>query len=86
MPTPTGLPKVGEIWERTTKLPPDWRPQTIRFLVLERGRGELWSMKVYIPKRGTMLWPEASYFMHVQELSYIGDANPQVRKHFNIGG
>ena len=38
MPTPSGLPKVGEVWELRYRLPPDWSDNVNRVTVLERGR------------------------------------------------
>jgi hypothetical protein len=42
MPTPTGLPKVGEVWERTFSQPPA-EPVVTRFVVLERTAGDYWA-------------------------------------------
>jgi len=85
MPTPTGLPKVGEVWERTLKLPPDWNPQNVRFVVLERGRGDYWPLRVYIPGKGPQLWVDAAYYLAHGELKYIGPAGPNTRENLGLG-
>jgi hypothetical protein len=84
MPTPTGLPKVGEVWESTRKLPPDWTPHVTRFVVLERGRGDYWSMRVYIPGQGKKLWLDPAYQMMMGGLKYIGPAGPETRKRLGL--
>ena len=92
MPTPTGLPKVGEVWELTTKLPPDWTPHTVRCVVLERGTGSYWSLRVFIPKElprnQRQLWVDASAWLHGsgtgRQLKYIGPAGPETRKKLGL--
>jgi hypothetical protein len=86
MPTPTGLPKVGEVWERTFKLPPDWKPNVIRFVVLERGRGEYWSLRVYVPKARNVIqsWVDPAYWFQRGELKYIGPAGPDTRRKLGL--
>ncbi len=88
MPTPTGLPKVGEVWELTSKLPPDLKPETVRFVVLARGRGEYWSMRVYVPTnapdRQKQLWVDAAYMWSTQEPKYIDVAGPKTKKKLNL--
>jgi hypothetical protein len=70
---------VGEVWERTVKLPPDWQPQTTRFVVLERGRGDYWSMRVFVPGKGRQLWVNPAYAMQMGQLRYIGPAGPKTK-------
>lgn len=84
MPTPSGLPKVGEVWERTIKLPPDGRPFTYGFVVLERGRGDYWSLTVHVRGRAE-LWAHASYWLRQGELRYIGAAGPKTKKRLGLG-
>jgi hypothetical protein len=72
------------VWERTTKLPPDWKQQKVRFVVLERGRGDYWSLRVHIPNLGKKLWVDAAYYMQQGELAYIGPAGPETRKRLGI--
>jgi len=81
MPTPTGLPKPGEVWKRTSRLPPDWTPHVTVFRVIERGRGDYWSMRVRVieidgeppsayhdrPK----LWVDCAYWMRCGELELV---------------
>jgi hypothetical protein len=84
MPTPTGLPKVGEVWERTIKLPPDWVPVVTRFVVLERTGGDYWALRVWLPARGRRpgrreLWVDPAYSLQRGELAYVGPAGPKTR-------
>lgn len=79
MPTPTGLPKVGEIWERTYRLPPDWEPNTVRFEVLSRSGGEYWSMRVRVLspvaefQNPVQLWVDPAYWFSQGELKFTGE-------------
>jgi hypothetical protein len=79
MPTPGGLPKRGEVWERTSKLPPDWKPNTVRVVVLERGAGSYWSLRIWHQNVGKQLWVDASYYFQQGELKYIGPAGPETK-------
>jgi hypothetical protein len=81
MPTATGLPKVGEIWQLTQKFPPDWKPNITKVRVLERGRGDYWSMRVEILEfngqtppeyHKTKLWVDPAYWFSKGELKYVG--------------
>lgn len=92
MPTPTGLPKVGEIWEHTRSLPPDWKPQTVRFVVLARGRGDYWSLKraILVEENGRKffklhLWVDPANAFRLDELKYIGPAGPKTKKALGLG-
>lgn len=71
MPTPTGLPKVGETWKHTQKLPPDWKEESTEFVVLERGRGDYWSLRVKYPDGRVRLLVDASYFLQKGELTLV---------------
>ena len=71
MPTPTGLPKPGEIWERRVKLPPDWALQTFEVEVIERGTGAYWSLRVKEPSGKISLWVDASYWASRGELVFV---------------
>ena len=87
MPTPTGLPKVGEVWELTRRIPGS--PVTpLRFIVLERGRGDYWAMRVAIREgdhyRKT-LWVDNAFSMKMGWLAYIGPAGPKTRRALSIG-
>ena len=89
MPTPTGLPKVGEVWEKTIKLPPrrqgePWETTVIRFVVLERGRGDYWSLKVYVPGLGRDHWVDPAYYFGIGQLKYIGSAGPNTKKKLGL--
>lgn len=90
MPTATGLPKIGEIWERTSKLPPDWEPVVTRFVVLERSRGDYWSLRVYAHIVGSdqpgqvRLWVDPSYWLSKGELSYVKEAGPALKQRLGI--
>jgi hypothetical protein len=87
MPTPGGLPKRGEVWESTRTLPGQ-ETHTTRFVVLERGRGDYWSMRVFIPGKGPgkgkQLWVDPAYQMKMGELKYIGPAGPETRKKLGL--
>jgi hypothetical protein len=80
VPTPTGLPKVGEIWERRFRLPPDWEEEVIRFVVLERSAGDYWSLRVYAQGQGRRFWVDPAYWHSRGELRYIKDAPPELRR------
>ena len=79
MPTPSGLPKTGEVWERTLKLPPDWLPHVTRFVVIERGRGDYWPLRVWTPTRGVVLLVDMSYALQRGELRFLGPASDRAR-------
>lgn len=91
MPTPTGLPKPGEIWERTIRLPitgkpGKWDTTVTRFVVLERTAGQNWSLRVHArgdrqPKRW---WTDVSYGFSKGEFRYIGQAGPETRKRLGL--
>lgn len=44
MPTPTGLPKVGERVRFSQSLPPDWTREWRYGVVVERGQGFNWAV------------------------------------------
>ena len=80
MPTPGGLPKPGEVWKRTSKLPPDWKPHVTVFKVLERGRGDYWSMRVNVLSingatpvynKDRQLWVDCAYWVSKGELEFL---------------
>lgn len=89
MPTPTGLPRVGEVWERTFRLPPEpghkVQIQKIRFVVLERGTGSYWSLRVHTANGDDQLWTDASYWQRNGQLRYIGLAGPETKKKLGLG-
>jgi hypothetical protein len=61
MPTATGLPKPGEIWRLTRKLPPDWQPIVLEVEILERSRGDYWSVRVrHLDTGQSALWVDVS--------------------------
>ena len=84
MPTSTGLPRVGEVWERTYRAA-FGETHSFRFVVLERGRGDYWSLRGFIPGQGKSLWVDASYWLKQGELRYIGPAGPKTRKALGLG-
>jgi len=84
MPTPSGLPKAGEVWERTYRLPPDYTPTSYRFTVLERGRGDYWSLRVRLHDPGphqnpVQLFVDPAYWFSQGELTYIGKWDKESR-------
>lgn len=74
MPTPGGLPKKGEVWERRYRYPGQAQPTTVRFTVLARGGGDYWSLRVRIQGRPPQLWVDAAAWHSWGELHYIGPA------------
>lgn len=85
MPTPGGLPKVGEVWERQ---PFDTRKKPQRFVVLARGRGDYWSLRVAYQKDGQYvrdLWVDPAYAFSRGMLKYIGPAGPETKKALGLG-
>jgi hypothetical protein len=89
MPTPTGLPKVGEVWELAISIPGrQIRPR--RVVVIERSAGEYWSLRVAY--RTTPdgpwqrhLWVDASYHLRQGWLRYIGPAGPNTKASLGLG-
>lgn len=80
MPTATGRPKAGEVWERRVKQPPNWNMQTIGFRVIQRGQGNYWSLRVEIlyysdgpvhAGQRRQLWVDAAAWHARGELHYI---------------
>lgn len=83
MPTPTGLPKVGEIWELAIRIPGrEVVPQ--RVVVLERSGGEYWSLRVANAQGRRTLWVDTSYHLQQGWLKYIAPAGPETRKRFGL--
>lgn len=89
MPTPGGLPKVGEVWELTRKLPPDWSPIVTQFVVLQRTGGSYWSLRVYVrDHRGNWvrkLWVDISNDFRLGNLKYVGVAGPKTKAKLGLG-
>lgn len=89
MPTPTGLPKVGEVWDRKFGYP-NQEEAPLRFVVLERSRGDYWALRVYIQNPGhnrphRVLWVDAAYWMSQGEFEYVGPAGPKTKKRLGLG-
>lgn len=85
MPTPTGLPKAGEVWERQ---PFDTRLEPQRFVVLKRGTGSYWSLRVAYRKDGRYvrdLWVDPAYALSRGMLKFIGPAGPKTKKELGLG-
>lgn len=83
MPTPTGLPKVGEVWELRVAIPGrEVIPQ--RVVVTDRSGGEYWSMRVWHPTRGRELWVDAPYHLRVGWLKYLCPAGNETRKKLGL--
>jgi hypothetical protein len=86
MPTPTGLPRVGEVWERNVVLP--GQPQIpVQAVVLERSQGDYWGLKVAIPSKGGWIrtnWVDPAYWLGQGWLRYIGPAGPATRKEVGL--
>lgn len=71
MPTPTGLPKVGEKWQMASTLPPDWETERVVVTILARGTGSYWSVRVRLPDGQVRLWVDASYSLTKGEFTYV---------------
>jgi hypothetical protein len=62
MPTPSGLPKVGERW--TLRTPVQGRAgEAVTVTVTKRGRGDYWTLYVKTDNGATAMWVDAAYFM-----------------------
>lgn len=84
MPTPTGLPRVGEIWDLEIIIP-DRPRKAQRVVVMERGRGDYWSLRVWDPaKNERLLWVAPAYWLRVGWLKYVGQAGPKTRKRLGL--
>jgi len=91
MPTPTGLPKKGEVWEKRTRTratsPTRARYSAVRFVVLERSRGDYWSLRVAIrTDQGYRkeLFVDPAYWLEQGWLIYIGPAGPETKKRLGL--
>ena len=86
MPTPTGLPKVGEVWDLFDKSPSTgWKEKlAARVIVLERGSGSYWSLRIATADGKTRLWVDASYYFQQRMLRFVGVAGPKTRKRFGL--
>lgn len=84
MPTPNGLPKVGEVWEYqpTTFGKPSAPKQ--RVVVMARGRGDYWSLRVQRPGEKSRLWVDASYHFKMGQLKYIGPAGIETKRKLGL--
>lgn len=91
MPTSTGLPKVGEVWEKQVSLR-SGSGEPIRFVVIQRSRGDEWSMRVaYIVKRNgrkfweRRMWTDCAYGLQQGWYKFIHDASDEVKFHLGLG-
>jgi hypothetical protein len=85
MPTQTGLPRKGEIWERNIKWPGAAKnPEPLQVVILERTRGDYWSLRVHIPGEGEKLWVDPAYWFAKGEFTYIGPAGPETLKKLGL--
>lgn len=83
MPTPGGLPKVGEVWELAVRIP-DRPVVPQRVVILERSGGEYWAVHVWHPTRGRQLWVDASYHLRVGWFKYLCPAGAETRKKLGL--
>jgi outer membrane lipoprotein-sorting protein len=85
MPTPTGLPKVGEVWQLDIPIPGRPRdPQ--RVVVVERTPGSYWGLRVYSARtRKRTLWVDGAYWLSQGWLTYVGPAGPQTKRKLGLG-
>jgi len=74
MPTPTGLPKTGEVWELQVRVMGKAGP-TSRFVVLSRTRDSYWAMRTASRRGGewvSQLRVDCAYHLKMRELRYVG--------------
>jgi hypothetical protein len=83
MPTPTGLPKKGEIWRLAIQIPGHPR-QPKHVIVLERGSGSYWSMRVADRSGNRTQWVDCAYWFKMGWLTYVQDAGPKTRSRFGL--
>ena len=77
MPTPTGLPRTGEIWQLEL---PTARPRQV--VVISRSTGDYWSLRVAARRGGVWrrdLWVDPAYWLAKGWLTYVDQAGPQTR-------
>jgi len=89
MPTPTGLPKVGEVWELSIPIP-GRQPTRQRVVVIGRTAGDYWSLRVARRKTAEgpwerRLWVDASYHLAQGWLTYVGPAGPTTKAELGLG-
>lgn len=88
MPTATGLPKAGEVWELTTNVQGK-KGKPFQAVVLRRGLGEYWSLNVAVVEDGKYhqrLWVDPAYWLRVGWLKYVGPAGPDTAKRLRAFG
>jgi hypothetical protein len=87
MPTPTGLPKVGEVWELSIPIP-GREPASHRVVVIERTGGDYWGLRVAKTKAGhweRTWWSDGAYWLRQGWLTYVGPAGPQTKAALGLG-
>ena len=78
MPTPSGLPKTGEVWELQIPPPPGSKgsiAQAVRFVVLSRTRDDYWAMQTASRSQGRwrqQLRVDCAYHLSKRWLRYVG--------------
>lgn len=83
MPTPTGLPRTGEVWELAIKIPGQ-QPAPQRVVVIERTRGDYWALRVFSHSKGRRLWVDPAYWLQQGWLTYVGPAGPKTKKELGL--
>lgn len=85
MPTSLwGWPKKGEVWEITFTLPENPNSHVTRFVVLERGKGRHWTLRVYLPDHSVKLWKHTWQYWLLGDMKYIGKLDPENEKKLGI--
>ena len=89
MPTPTGLPKVGEVWRLAIPIP-GRQPVVHQVVVIGRTPGEYWGLRVASRRTAEgpwerRLWVDASYHLHQGWLTYVGPAGPKTKGELGLG-
>jgi hypothetical protein len=83
MPTPGGLPKVGEVWELAIKLP--GQPvEPRKFVVTKRTGGSYWALRVFSYSRGRELLVDPAFWLQSGWLKYVGEAGPKTREKLGL--
>jgi hypothetical protein len=84
MPTPTGLPKVGEVWKLDVTRP-GCPSEARNYVILERTPGDLWSVRIGRPGEKYLWITSASWYLRQGWLTYQGPARPDVLKSLGLG-
>lgn len=87
MPTPTGLPKVGEVWRHTQTLPKtdgsgEWETISVDVIIIERSGGSYWSARLQYPDGRVRLVVDVSYWHSKGEFTFVRKLGGAVEARF----